>query len=325
MDESAEIPEEHWNQALVLYKLVVDTHRSLALKVVDRYAYHFESGLFFELGDVKEMAMTWKYELNGEYEVRFVDCADHILLSKGFCVVTSDKHCPLSQKFGYKHAKCSCAEYLSRRHMPCCHVLVLYLLVCTTHDQAELAKLRGAALTQLIDAQKARERNPKLAGHRFVNGLDHGREFVHTVVSGADDRFETLKAAVSEAHAVVSIINSKSKKSQFDTVVSPEIMNFIQCSPGDFIRNKVIRKCANGAFVPLPPRKLKAKRGPKRVSFAKKSKESPIDKSAKIPSAKRRRDAKDKRSGKKLASDDVKEFYSNPTGRTRTRPTRYNL
>ena len=76
--------------------------------------------MYFEPGVREEMSMTWKYD-NGEYEVRFVDCAEHVL----------------SDQLGYRHAKCSCAEYLTRRQMPRCHILVLYLLVCNVHDQAD--------------------------------------------------------------------------------------------------------------------------------------------------------------------------------------------
>ena len=101
---------------------------------------------------------------------------------------------------------------------------------------------------------------------------------------------------MSAANAAMKLINSKSQNSVLDSVVSPEIMHFIQCSPADFIR-----KCANGAF--LPPRKPRVNRWTPRVSFAQRSKEAPIDNSTKLPSAKRKRDAKDSRSGKRLAFD----------------------
>ena len=121
MDESEDIPAEDRNQALVLCKLIVYTHASVKLAVVERYAFHFESRSS-RAACISSRAFVNDLEIRQRgYEVRFVDCAEHVL----------------SDQLGYRHAKCSCAEILTRRQMPCCHILVLYLLVCNVHDQAD--------------------------------------------------------------------------------------------------------------------------------------------------------------------------------------------
>ena len=87
---------------------------------------------------------------------------------------------------------------MDRGYRPCCHILVIYILVCRCKPTHTVGKILDGsdAAKSLRACQVKAEHDRKRSGYLYPNGTGTGGEFVHLLLTGKSHK---LSAAVEKS------------------------------------------------------------------------------------------------------------------------------
>jgi len=211
VEKTRSISPSKWNYAQLLVELIKKRYEGQAFPTPsEKYTFHYNSGKIYAcISKSDPPTIQWTYvgvsedSSNITPRVVFGNMTDFVLQSLGFCIITGSMKNGVMPRDWYKKAKCTCLEFLESGYMPCVHILVIYLLVCTQQEFAEVKKLicEGRNIQKFFNDHIRAELKKSDDCYKYPNCSGRGYEFVHSMCLVEAQQRDQKAKTLDNSHA----------------------------------------------------------------------------------------------------------------------------